>query len=69
MNAVTHKTHFEFVAKINGRAQYVENLTELDDDTLIAKVKVITNNGTEVSRDQFVPDENWITVKEYYESL
>jgi hypothetical protein len=58
----------EFVTKENGRVRYVD-LSELSDDALIAEVKVVMDADThkEVSRDQVVPDEAWMTVKEYYE--
>jgi hypothetical protein len=59
-----HNIHFELVTKNNGFPQYAQ-LSELEDDDLVAEVKVITKNGKEISRDQFVPDEAWMTVTEY----
>lgn len=59
-------THFEFVMMKDGRAHYIDSISDLDDNVLIAKVKVITKNGKEVSRDQIIDKEKWMTVKEYY---
>jgi len=62
-------TSIEFVTLEHGRAKYIESISDLPDDALIAKVRVIRDkkSNREISRDQFV--NNWITVKEYYNSL
>lgn len=69
MKTTDHRTTFEFVAKINGQTKYVDHLNDLDDDALIAMVRVIKHakTGKELSRDQFVKDSDWMTVKDYYE--
>ena len=62
-----YTTHYDFVFKNEqGMAEYIDSPTELDDDTLIAKVKVVCVDGKEASRDAFVSDDAWITVRDFY---
>lgn len=62
---------YQLAVKDGNRSYFYDGLvSDLGDSSLVAKVKTLVDDtGKIIIQDQFVKDEDWMTIEEYYNSL